>query len=99
MIPPSGDPRRASGENPHGRRSSRKPLRRPRPGELRAIYSCSVSYFILESLEPGTVLSSVQKKKKKKIVEILVELNGMEFLPLSLSQFSLGTYHQSPRVF
>ena len=59
----------------------------------------TVSYFILESLEPGTVLSSVQKKKKKKIVEILVELNGMEFLPLSLSQFSLGTYHQSPRVF
>ena len=60
----------------------------------------TVSYFILESLEPGTVLSSVQKKKKKKnIVEILVELNGMEFLSLSLSQFSLGTYHQSPRVF
>ena len=59
----------------------------------------TVSYFILESLEPGTVLSSVQKKKKKNIVEILVELNGMEFLSLSLSQFSLGTYHQSPRVF
>ena len=39
------------------------------------------------------------KKKKKNIVEILVELNGMEFLSLSLSQFSLGTYHQSPRVF
>ena len=58
----------------------------------------TVSYFILESLEPGTVLSSVQKKKKN-IVEILVELNGMEFLSLSLSQFSLGTYHQSPRVF
>ena len=57
----------------------------------------TVSYFILESLEPGTVLSSVQKKKN--IVEILVELNGMEFLSLSLSQFSLGTYHQSPRVF
>ena len=29
--------RRASGENPHGRRSSRKPLRRPRPRELRAL--------------------------------------------------------------
>ena len=28
------DPRRDSGENPHGRRSSRKPLRRPRPREL-----------------------------------------------------------------
>ena len=27
-------PRRALGENPHGRRSSRKPLRRPRPREL-----------------------------------------------------------------
>ena len=30
----------ASGENPHGRRSSRKPLRRPRPRELRAFFSC-----------------------------------------------------------
>ena len=28
------------GENPHGRRSSRKPLRRPRPRELRAFFSC-----------------------------------------------------------
>ena len=25
---------------PHGRRSSRKPLRRPRPRELRAFFSC-----------------------------------------------------------
>ena len=32
--------RRASGENPHGRRSSRKPLRRPLPRELRAFFSC-----------------------------------------------------------
>ena len=31
----------ASGENPHGRRSSRKPLRRPRPRELRAFFSCT----------------------------------------------------------
>ena len=30
----SREPRRASGENPHGRRSSRKPLSRPRPREL-----------------------------------------------------------------
>ena len=30
----------ASGENPRGRRSSRKPLRRPRPRELRAFFSC-----------------------------------------------------------
>lgn len=35
----------------------------------------TVSYFILESLEPVTVLSP---GKKKKIVEILVEWNGME---------------------
>ena len=35
-------PRRAghSGENPQGRRSSRKPLRRPRTRELRAFFSC-----------------------------------------------------------
>ena len=31
---------RASGENPYGRRSSRKPLRRPRPRQLRAFFSC-----------------------------------------------------------
>ena len=36
----AADPRRASGENPHGRRSSRKPLRRPRSRELRAFFSC-----------------------------------------------------------
>ena len=34
------DPRRASGENPHGCRSSRKPLRCPRPREVRAFFSC-----------------------------------------------------------
>lgn len=34
----------------------------------------TVSYFILESLEPGMVLSP----GKKKIVEILVQWNGME---------------------
>ena len=28
----------SSGENPHGRRSSRKPLRRPCPRELRAFF-------------------------------------------------------------
>ena len=37
----------ASGENPHGRRSSRKRLRRPRPRELRAFFSCMAwqAYF------------------------------------------------------
>ena len=57
----------------------------------------TVSYFILGSLEPGTVISS--GKKKKNIVEILAELNGMEFPSPSLPQCTLGTYHQSPQVF
>ena len=39
-TPPIPRSARASGENPHGRRSSRKPRRRPRPRELRAFFSC-----------------------------------------------------------
>ena len=31
---------RAASRPAHGRRSSRKPLRRPRPRELRAFFSC-----------------------------------------------------------
>ena len=38
LDPNSSSATYASGENPHGRRSSRKPLRRPRPRELRAFF-------------------------------------------------------------
>lgn len=57
----------------------------------------TVSYFILESLEPGMVLSPGKKKNRRNTRSM--EWNGIEFPSPSLPQSSLGTYHQSPRLF
>ena len=40
----------ASGENPHGRRSSRKPLRSPRSREVRAFFSCLTQHPSVSSI-------------------------------------------------